>query len=60
MRIFFIFIYFITFVCLISSAKVVSFQKITVSWKENKVSKREKVSLAEIARQQHPDEMGDF
>jgi hypothetical protein len=43
-----------------SSAKLVFFQKTTVSWQEKRVSKREKVSLTMIARLTFPDEMGDF
>ena len=41
-------------------AKVMYLQKTIVSWLEKYVPKQEKVSLAEVARLNIPDEMGDF
>ena len=43
-----------------SPAKLVYLQELIVPYKEKRVSKREKVSLAAIARLQCFDEMGDF
>jgi hypothetical protein len=56
----FSFLLVLTFVFSNSSAKLVCLQELIVPYKEKRVSKREKVSLTEIARLTFSDEMGVF